>query len=337
MFTDIVGYTALTQSNEAQALEVLRKHTRLLKPFFPRFRGREVKTIGDSFLLEFDSALYAVNCAIEIQKFLHDYNISSKNGWKIKLRIGIHLGDVERKRGDIFGDAVNIASRIEPLADSEGICISEQVYDQVRNKVANPMVEVSHGGLKNVATPICVYKVVMPWETAPREENDEKAKPSKFDPKRIAVLPFSNYSPDPNDNYLADGLTEELISTMSKISKLSVIARTSVMRYKDGEKGIDDIARDLKVGTILEGSVRKSGNKLRITVQLIDPENSDHLWAESYDRDLSDVFEIQREISETVAGALRIRLMPEEKEKIELESMDPLKLRYFWQQPTTFS
>ncbi len=136
MFTDMVGYTALTQSNESLAMEVLDRHNRLLMPFFPKFHGRGVKTIGDSFLIEFDSALDAVNCALEIQSFLHDYNVSSRADWKINVRIGIHLGDVIHQSGDMFGDAVNIASRIEPIAEPEGICISEQVYDQVQNKIS---------------------------------------------------------------------------------------------------------------------------------------------------------------------------------------------------------
>jgi adenylate cyclase len=329
MFTDIAGYTALTQSNEAQALEILKRHNRLLRPFFPKFRGKEIKTIGDSFLVEFESALDATNCAIKIQESLHDYNLSSKEDWKIKLRIGIHLGDVVRKNRDIFGDAVNIASRIQPLADPEGVCISEQVYDQVRNKLDNTLAKVEHGGLKNVTTPIGVFKVVMLWEPKSQEEESKKV---KLDARRIAILPFSNISPDPNDEYLADGMTEELISTMSKISSLKVIARTSVTKYKGGEKNIDDIAKELKVGTILEGSVRKAGNRLRITAQLIDCRSSDHLWSESYDRELKDVFEIQREIAETVAAALKIKLMPEEEEMVNWEPMDPMKIRYFWQQ-----
>jgi class 3 adenylate cyclase len=169
MFTDIVGYTALTQANEAQALEVLNRHNRLLRPFFPKYHGREIKTIGDSFLIEFGSALDATNCAIEIQKFLHDYNISTKEDWKIKLRIGIHLGDVIHMGKDILGDAVNIASRIEPLADPEGICISEQVYDQIHNKIICQLdLLESAAQLKNVKFQTNVYALVLPWEESRR-------------------------------------------------------------------------------------------------------------------------------------------------------------------------
>ena len=167
MFTDIVDYTALTQTSESQALKLLEKHNELLRSFFPRYGGREIKTIGDSFLVQFDSALDASTCAVEIQKFLHSYDVSSQGDWKLRLRIGIHLGDVVFKEGDIFGDAVNIASRVAPMAEPEGVCISQQVFDQISNKVGHSLHEVEHPGLKNVAEPLRVYKVLMPWETKP--------------------------------------------------------------------------------------------------------------------------------------------------------------------------
>ncbi len=307
MFTDMVGYTALTQSNEALAIQVLERHYRLLRPFFPQFNGREVKTIGDSFLVEFESALDALRCALEAQSYLRDYNISSHDDWKIRLRVGIHLGDVVHEAGDVFGDAVNIASRIEPLAEPEGIVVSEQVYDQVRNKSSQPFVKLAPKELKNVQFPIDVYKVLMPWE---RQNPTETA---EYPLNRIAILPFESMSPDPNDEYFADGMTEELISTMSKIGGLRVIARTSIMGYKGGHKKIGEIAKELEAGTVLEGSVRKAGSTLRITVQLVDSQSSDHIWAESYDRELKDVFAVQSEIAKTVANALKVQLLPKEK------------------------
>jgi adenylate cyclase len=322
MFTDILGYTALTQADEALALRVLERHNRLLRPFFQKFRGREVKTIGDSFLVEFDSALDAALCAVEIQKFLHDYNVSTNEDWKIKLRIGIHLGDIVRKNNDILGDAVNIASRIEPLCDPEGVCISEQVYDQVHNKIDYSLRLLKKADLKNVKFSTAAYAVVMPWEKpkVPRETKSRRrprAEPTiAQDRRRVAVLPFSNLSPDPNDEYFADGITEELISTISKVSGLDVIARTSILRYKGGKKNIDEIGKELKVGTILEGSVRKDRDKLRITTQLIDAHDSRHLWSETYDRKLKDVFAIQSDIANTVAAALKITLLPAETDRI---------------------
>ena len=234
MFTDMVGYTALTQANESQALEVLERHNNLVRPFFGRFHGKEVKTIGDSFLVEFDSALDATRCAVEVQTFLHDYNLSSRNEWRITLRIGVHLGDVLHKGGDVFGDAVNIASRIEPLAPPEGVCISEQVYDQVRNKLPFGLVKLEPRRLKNVDLPIDVYAVVLPWE------EEEGSSLGELPLDRIAVLPFTNMSPDPNDEYFADGMTEELIDRLAQVKRLKIISaylRDEVQGFPEGSLG----------------------------------------------------------------------------------------------------
>jgi adenylate cyclase len=310
VFTDIVGYTALTQADEALAMEVLARHNQLLRPFFPKFNGKEIKAIGDSFLVEFESALDAIRCATEIQSFLHDYNISSREDWKIKLRIGIHLGDVIHKEGDVFGDAVNIASRIEPIAFPEGICVSQQVYDQVQNKLRAPLVSLGEKSLKNVSLPVAVYKVVMPWE----QENPETA--TQLDARRLAVLPFVSMSPDPNDEFFADGLTEELIARISLVRGLEVIARTSAMNYKKKEKNASQIGKELKVGTLLEGSVRKAGNRIRVSAQLIDARTEGHLWAQHYDRELQDIFEVQSSVAESVAEALKLRILDEVSRKV---------------------
>lgn len=302
MFTDMVGYTALTQSNERRAMEVLERHNGVLRPFFPKFHGREVKAIGDSFLVEFDSALEAVECAHSIQTYLHEYNASLGEGWKIRLRIGIHLGDVIHQGGDVFGDAVNLASRLQPLADPEGICVSDQVYGQVRNKVPQTLVKLARQDLKGVSSPMEVYKVVMPWDDGPGPG-------SQLDPRRIVVLPFVSLSPDPNDEYFADGLTEELITKVSYVQGLEVIARTSAMNYKKKDLNASKIAQELRVGTLLEGSVRKAGNRIRINAQLINASTEGHLWADSYDRDLDDIFAVQSSVAEHVATALKLRLV----------------------------
>ena len=311
MFTDMVGYTALTQSNEELAMDVLERHNRLLRPIFPKFHGREVKTIGDSFLVEFESALDATRCAVEIQRFLHDYNLSSRDEWKITLRIGLHIGDVIHQGNDVLGDAVNIASRLQPLAEPEGVCISDQVYGQVRNKIPLSFVKLAPQELKNVRFPVDLYRVVMPWEKEPTLPPSPEGGEN-----RIAVLPFTNMSPDPQDEFFADGITEEVISTASKIKGLSVISRTSVMRYKQTSKGTVEIGRELGATKLLEGSVRKSGNRLRITAQLIDARNDEHLWAETYDRDLKDIFEIQSEIAEKVARSMEAKLLRQDKDEI---------------------
>ena len=300
MFTDMVGYTALTQTNEKNAMELLEKQNQLVRPLFSKYHGNEVKTIGDSFLVEFASALDALRCAAEIQSLLHQYNASQADEKKIVLRIGVHLGDVIYREGDVFGDAVNLSSRIQPLAEPEGICISRQVFDQVHNKFELPILSMGEQRLKNVNAPVELYRVLMPWE--------KKDSPHPVGARRVAVLPFTNLSPDPADEYFADGMTEELISTVSRIDGTEVISRTSVMQYKKTPKPIREISRELDAGTVLEGSVRKSGNRLRVSVQMIDAAKDSHLWAQSYDRDLDDVFAIQSDIAEQVAGALRARL-----------------------------
>lgn len=311
MFTDMVGYSALSQSNESQALEVLQRHNVLLRPIFPKFNGKEIKAIGDSFLVEFDSALDALNCAIEIQSFLHEYNASSSDQWRINLRVGIHLGDVIHRDLDMFGDAVNIASRIEPLAEPQGICISQQMYDQVRNKIPLSLVKLEHRELKNIKSPIDIYKVMMPWE------KDAMAKDQGYPSNRIAIMPFASLSPDPNDEFFADGVTEEIISTVSGISGLSVISRTSVVGYKGTRKKVKEIGGELEVGSLLEGSFRKAGNRIRVTTQLIDVGTDEHLWSQTYDRELNDVFAVQSDIAMQVANTLRVIIKPQEKHTIE--------------------
>ena len=316
MFTDMVGYTALTQSNESLSMEVLDRHNRLLRPFFTKYNGREIKTIGDSFLVEFESALDATNCAIDIQRFLHDYNLSSREDWKISLRIGIHLGDVIHATNDVFGDAVNIASRIQPLAEPGGICLSDQVFGQVRNKVSAPLIELAPQDLKNVRYQVVVYKVLMPWDHGGDPTTQEG------DRHRIAVLPFSNMSPDPNDEYFADGMTEELIDRLAQLKQLKVIARTSIMSYKKKEKRASEIANELDVGWLVEGSVRKAGNRVRVTVQLIEAETQEHLWSSHYDGNLEDIFAVQGEIAEKVAGELKIQLIGSEKSILEKKATE---------------
>lgn len=296
MFTDIVGYTTLTQNNETLALKLLERHRDLIRPALSRYGGREVKTIGDAFLVEFGSALQATECAFEIQKILHEYNESASD--KISLKIGIHVGDVIHTQGDVYGDAVNIASRIEPLAKGGGVCISGQVYDQVRNKILYQTTKLETGPLKNISLPTDVYRLDLPWERG--DVPDNIALPSN----RIAVLPFVNISPDPNDEFFADGLTEELITNLSLVKGLKIIARTSVMNYKKKEKNISVIGKELGVGTVVEGSVRKAANRIRVTVQVIDANTEEHLWASNYDRGLDDIFAVQSDIASRVSEAI---------------------------------
>ena len=329
MFTDIVGFTALSQRNESETVRLLDEHRRLVRPLFNSHGGREVKTMGDAFLVEFQSALDAVLCAAAIQQMIHDRKVA--RGESISLRIGIHVGDVMERGNDILGDAVNIASRIEPLAEEGGICISGEVYNQVRNKSDIQFKSLGEKLLKNVSAPVGVFKARMPWE----KESAEPA--ARLDPKRVAVLPFVSMSPDPNDEYFADGLTEELIDRLCQVKSLEVIARTSVMNYKKKEKGASQIAAELRAGALVEGSVRKAGNKIRVTAQLINANTEAHLWSSKYDRELEDIFEVQSDIAEQVAGALEVQLLPAEREAVEKKTTRSaealtlcLKGRFYW-------
>jgi len=311
IFTDVVGYTLLGQKNESLSLSLLEEQRKLVREILNRHNGREVKTIGDAFLIEFPSALDAMRCAYDIQGKARERNVPLPEERRIHLRIGIHLGDVVESEGDISGDAVNVASRIGPFAENGGICLSRQVYDQVQNKFELPLTSLGPKTLKNVGTPIELYKVALPWQEARISSS------TRLDKKRIAVLPFANISPSASDEYFSDGMTEELIATLSRIKSLGVIARTSIIRYKGLTKPVVDIGRELNVGTVLEGSVRVAGKKLRITAQLIDAATEEHLWSDVYDRDLEDAFAIQTDIAKRIAKALRVRVLQSETFRIE--------------------
>src|SRR3989441_4251959 len=235
----MVGYTTLGQRNESLSLALVEEQRKLIRPILNRHRGREIKTMGDAFLVEFPSALDAVKCAYDIQRTAREYNISAPVEPRIHLRIGIHLGDVTESDGDISGDSVNVASRIESLAEDGGVCLTRQVYDHVHNKFKLPLLSLGPKLLKNVSAPVEVYKMVMPWQ------GEKILGSTRFDRRRIAVLPFANISRDSTDEYFADGMTEELIATMSRLQGLRVIARTSVMGYKAGQKKINEVAREL--------------------------------------------------------------------------------------------
>ncbi len=336
MYTDMVGYTALGQRNESLSLALVEEQRKLIRPILSRHTGREVKTMGDAFLVEFPSALEAVRCAYDVQRATKEFNMTMPSEKGIHLRVGIHLGDVVDSQGDISGDAVNVASRIEQFADDGGVCLTRQVYESVRGKFEPEMQSLGPKSLKNVEEPLEVFRISMPWLIQGIERSS-----AQLDRRRVAILPFRNMSPDPNDEYFAEGMTEELITTLSKIGKLIVIARTSVMQYKNTIKRISDISKELGAGTLIEGSVRKSGNRVRITVQLLDSMTEGHVWAENYDKQLDDVFAIQSEIAEKVAKELRVQLVESDKEKLEkipTTSTEAyvlyLKGRYFWNERT---
>jgi len=303
MFTDTVGFTNLGQKDEALMLRLLEDQRSLVRPILSSYRGREVKTTGDGFLVEFASALDAVGCALEIQSSLRASNEKRPEGERIQVRIGIHLGDVIHQGTDVAGDAVNLASRIEPLAMPGGICVTREIYDSVVNKVECEFESLGTPSLKNVSLPVEVYQVSglgrrAPGQTAAILHKD-----------RIAVLPFVNISQDKSDEFFSDGMTEEMISAISRTPGLRVIARTSVMKYKGAMKAISDVGRELGVGNVVEGSVRKAGDKVRISVQLVDSSTEEPKWSQDYDRDLRDIFAIQSDVARNVAEALKQQVL----------------------------
>ena len=314
VFTDIVGYSALSQRDEALAISLLDAHNSLMRAVVNRHGGREVKTIGDSFLIEFPSALEAVRFAVEAQDELRK---SGPEGDRegVTVRIGIHVGDVVDRAGDLFGDAVNIASRIVRVAEGGEICLSGHVHDQVVNKIPYKLERMPRQPLKNIELEMDIYKVVLPWESGPATAAAGVA-------NRIAVLPFTNISPDPNDSYFADGLTEELTTALSEVRGLRVIARTSANRYRDATKSVEQIGRELGVSHVLEGSVRKAGNRVKVTAHLVDSRSQEDVWSDMYEKDLADVFSIQSGIAASVVGSLKVRLLSTEKARIQTKETE---------------
>ncbi len=341
MFTDMVGYSALSQKNEARALELLNEHRELLRSRFAAHGGHEIEAVGDGFFVEFPSALEGARCAVDIQRALHDRNASQAPDRLIQVRIGLHLGDVVAQDTRVHGDGVNIAARIEPLAEPGGICLSEDVARQIQNKIELPLLRLGKADLKNIKMAVEIYRLVLPWERKHLPGSQRlafglrrqkmrraligaggllvaggltgawvwrRAQTSGLVNNRIAVLPFVSMSASAEDEYFVDGVTEELISRLSRVKGLEVIARTSIASYKGTKKKIGEIAGELNVGTVLEGSVRKAGGKVRITAQLINASNETHLWSEDYDRELKDIFTVQSDIAQRVADALALRL-----------------------------
>jgi adenylate cyclase len=259
-----------------------------------------VKSLGDGYLVEFESALEAVNCAVEVQSAVQSRNSRAKED-VFELRIGIHLGDVVHRDKDVFGDAVNIASRIQPLSDPGGVCVTRQVYDQVLNKVDVRFASVGIPELKNITTPIQVFRVELASAHPPSPA------PRKPEP-RVAVLPLANMSGHAEDEYFVDGITEELIQTLSKITGLRVIGRTSVMRYKRSDASPKEIARELGASAVVEGSVRKAGQQVRVTARLLEAGSAETLWSQEFDREFRDVFALQSDLSQRIADALEVEI-----------------------------
>jgi adenylate cyclase len=314
---DVVGYSRLMGQNESatlDAIKFLRKD--VLHPLISKHRGRIVQLMGDGVLVEFASAVNAVECAVELQRQMESANEFLPQDRRIALRIGVNLGDVEVEGGDLYGDGINVAARLEALADPGSVVISHTVHSQVRGKVEFGFDDLGEQTLKNIAEPIRVFRVLA-TSIPPGGATRSAAQPSK---PSIAVLPFTNMSGDPEQDYFSDGVTEDIITDLSKVSALKVISRHTVFTFKGKAVHAGQVARRLGVAHVLEGSVRKAANRVRITAQLVDAVDNSHLWAERYDRDLADIFSLQDEIAQAIVAALKIRLLPEEKKAIQTRS-----------------
>jgi adenylate cyclase len=366
MFTDMVGYSALAQRDDKVALELLEEHRRLLREIFPPFHGTEIKTIGDAFLVEFGSALEAAQCAIEIQRTLAKRNHDVTSDRRIELKIGIHIGDVVHRDGDVYGDGVNIASRIEQLAGAGGICVSMDVERQIRNALEARFEKFGSADLKNIKLPMDLFRIVLPWEKGAEPSAARASKKSPVlvavavlviiallagwwwmrrstknqqliaahvlpaapantpDQKSVAVLPFVNLSDDKGSEYFSDGVSEELLTVLQKIPGMHVAARTSAFSFKGKNATAQEIGQKLGVAHLVEGSVRKSGDAVRIAARLTRADTGEELWSENFTRDLKDVFAVQSELAETIVAQVRDRLTggaagSADKQKIQAE------------------
>ncbi len=307
---DVVGYSRLMGEDETGTLERLKSlRKELVQPKITERKGRVVKLMGDGLLAEFPSVVEAVKCAVEIQQSMIGREADLPDERRLRLRIGVNLGDIIVEGSDIYGDGVNVAARLEGLADPGGICVSGGVYDQVRDRVDAPFEDMGKQEVKNIDRPVQVWRWATDTPTAAPRSEKESEPLSLPDKPSIAVLPFDNMSGDPEQDYFADGLAEDIITELSREPDLFVIARNSSFVYKDKSKDIKEIGRDLGARYVLEGSVRKAGNRIRLTAQLMDAETNHHVWAERYDRSLEDIFEIQDELTSAIYSSLLKKLI----------------------------
>src|SRR5450432_2868014 len=315
---DVVGYSRLMGTDETGTLTALKTlRTDFIEGRIDEHQGRIVKLTGDGILVEFPSVVSAVACAADVQRGMRDRNADVPPDRRIEFRIGVNLGDVIVEGEDIFGDGVNVAARLESIAKPGGITISHTVRDHVGNRLDLIFEDMGEQELKNIERPIRVYSVSLENSAARNTRAEPSLKQEQPERPSIAVLPFTNMSGDPEQEYFSDGITEDIITDLSKISGLFVVARNSAFTYKGKLAKAQQVGQELGVAFILEGSVRKAGARVRITAQLIDGATGGHVWAERYDRDLNDIFALQDEISEAIVAALKLKLLPEEKKAIE--------------------
>jgi len=321
---DVAGYSRLIGADESGTLERLRVLRReLLDPKIAEHRGRLVKTTGDGFLVEFGSVVDGLRCAAEVQREMAGRDAEMPPERRIEYRIGINVGDIVVEDGDIFGDGVNVAARIEGLAEPGGIFVSARVQEDAAGKLNLAFADIGEQQLKNIARPVRVYRVCDPDSAKAPSTPAPPVLPLPDKPS-IAVLPFVNISGDPEQEYFADGMVEEIITTLSRIRWLFVIARNSTFTYKGRAVDVKQVSRELGVRYVLEGSVRKGGNRVRITAQLIDATTGAHLWADRFDGSLEDVFELQDKVAISVAGVIEPTLRQAEIERARRKRPDSL-------------
>ncbi len=308
---DVVGYSRLMEADEAGTLAALKARRKgILAPLVAQHEGRIVKVMGDGVLVEFASAVNAVKCAVELQQRMDEANSEVPEDRRIVLRIGVNLGDIIVEGTDLYGDGVNIAARLQALAEPGCICISGKVRDEVMRKLDVGLEDLGLREIKNIAAPVRVYRVTTERAAA------EPAALSLPDKPSIAVLPFENMSGEPDQEYFSDGITEDIITSLSKVSLLFVIARNSAFTYKRKAVKVQQVGAELGVRYVVEGSVRKVGGRVRITAQLIDARTGGHLWAERFDRELTDIFAVQDEVTQEIVSALALKLTAEEQRRL---------------------
>jgi len=315
---DVQGYSRLMGDDEVATIRTLTAYRQIMTNLIQQHHGRVVDAPGDNLLAEFGSAVDAVQGAMAIQNVLKANNADLPANRQMHYRMGINIGDVVVEGKRLYGDGVNIAARLESLADGGGICISEAVHMQVKNKLTFAFSYQGEQSVKNIVDPVRVYKVGLETEPAPppiRPAQPEELPPP--DKPSIAVLPFTNMSNDPDQEYFSDGITEDLITDLSQISGQLVIARNSVFTYKGQAVKVQEVHRALGVCYVLEGSIRKAGNRVRITAQLVEAATGGHVWAQRYDRDLDDIFALQDEVTQQIVAALEVKLTKREEAQLE--------------------
>ena len=305
---DVAGYSRLMGADEEGTLARLKAIRKAIAdPAIASHRGRIVKTTGDGMLVEFASAVDAVRCAVEVQRSMAEQNAALPEDQRIEFRVGIHVGDIIFDDNDIFGDGVNIAARLEGIAEAGGVCMSDDAYRQIRGKVEIACDDLGPQTLKNIAEPMRAWRVRLGGQGVKAPSGSPAGQAP--DKPSIAVLPFQNMSGDPEQEYFADGLTEDIITELAHTSSMSVIARNSAFVYKGKAVDVKQVGRDLGTRYVLEGSVRRINQRVRVTAQLVETATGRHLWAEKYDRDLADIFEIQDEITRSVVGSTQCQVV----------------------------